>query len=90
MVEKAVHIVVRGKVQGVFFRAQTESVAQDLNLGGWVRNCGNGTVEIHAEGSKERLQRFVEWCRKGPPTASVESIDVDWVDNQGMRDFQIR
>ncbi|MEC7641388.1 MAG: acylphosphatase [Nitrospinota bacterium] len=90
MIEKAVHIVVRGKVQGVYFRASTESLAQDLGLGGWVWNCGNGTVEIHAEGKEDRLKRFVEWCRKGPPAASVSSIDVDWVDIQGMRGFRSR
>ena len=90
MIEKAAHIVVQGKVQGVFFRSSTESVAQHLGLGGWVRNCGNNIVEIHAEGSEEHLKRFVEWCRKGPPAASVSSIDVDWVDIQGIKEFGIR
>ena len=90
MVEKALHIVIRGKVQGVFFRSGTKSVAHDLRLGGWVRNCGDGTVEIYAEGKEERLKRFIKWCNKGPPAASVTSIDTDWVDIQGMTGFRIR
>ena len=67
MGDSAVHIVVHGSVQGVFFRASTQSQASEHSLTGWVRNLPDGTVEIHAEGEKESLDRFIEWCRQGPP-----------------------
>lgn len=90
MSERAAHIIVRGRVQGVFFRAGTEAVARDLGLAGWVKNCADGTVEIHAEGEAQALARLIEWCRQGPPAASVSAVDVDWVAARGMKDFHIR
>ncbi|KMP10480.1 acylphosphatase [Candidatus Nitromaritima sp. SCGC AAA799-C22] len=90
MGNSAVHIVVHGRVQGVFFRASTQSRAVELSLSGWVCNLPDGTVEIHAEGEKEDLARFVEWCRQGPPAAQVSRIDMDWVAAQALNDFEVR
>jgi len=77
-------------VQGVFFRASTQSQASEHSLTGWVRNLPDGTVEIHAEGEKESLDRFIEWCRQGPPAANVQRLDLDWVASQSLSDFEVR
>ena len=90
MGDSAVHIVVHGFVQGVFFRASTQSQASEHSLTGWVRNLPDGTVEIHAEGEKESLDRFIEWCRQGPPAANVQRLDLDWVASQSLSDFEVR
>ncbi len=90
MGDSAVHIVVHGSVQGVFFRASTQSQASEHSLTGWVRNLPDGTVEIHAEGEKENLDRFIEWCRQGPPAANVQRLDLDWVASQSLSDFEVR
>jgi len=47
-------------------------------------------VEIHAEGEKESLDRFIEWCRQGPPAANVQRLDLDWVASQSLSDFEVR
>jgi len=90
MGKSAVHIFVRGRVQGVWFRASAQETAQNLNLDGWVRNCSDGTVEIHAEGDKPNLEEFISWCRQGPKSASVSSIDFDWVPPEAMGAFTIQ
>ena len=77
----SVHLIARGKVQGVWFRACTQEQALQLGLSGWVKNCPDGTVEIHAEGEKETLEPFIDWCRKGPPAAQVSTLDIEWVES---------
>ncbi|MDP6476716.1 MAG: acylphosphatase, partial [Nitrospinaceae bacterium] len=66
MADSAVHIIVHGRVQGVFFRASTQTRALELSLVGWVRNLPDSSVEIHAEGDRENLELLIEWCRQGP------------------------
>ena len=78
-----VHVVVCGNVQGVLFRHSAKSAAERLGLAGWVRNCDDGSVEVMAEGPKEKLEEFVTWCRKGPSAAIVENVDIDWLDATG-------
>tara|TARA_Y100000294_G_scaffold81843_1_gene76862 strand:+ start:359 stop:631 length:273 start_codon:yes stop_codon:yes gene_type:complete len=90
MGDSAVHIIVHGFVQGVFFRASTQSQATEHSLTGWVRNLPDGTVEIHAEGEKESLDRFIEWCRQGPPSANVQRLDLDWIASQSLSAFEVR
>ena len=87
---EAVHIVVKGRVQGVWYRGSAQSRASELGLAGWARNCPDGTVEIHAEGNRENLDKFVEWCRKGPPAADVTGLDTTPVSPEGMEKFLIR
>jgi acylphosphatase len=86
----AVHLFVHGRVQGVFFRAGTQKAAEGLGLAGWVKNCPDGSVEIHAEGNKKQLEELIAWCRQGPPMASVSNIDLSWVEAEGLRSFDIR
>jgi acylphosphatase len=73
-----VHIIVKGWVQGVFFRYETQKTATSLGLVGWVRNLRNGSVEVLAEGPKDKLEEMIAWCRHGPAMARVENAEVSW------------
>ncbi|MBD3210032.1 acylphosphatase [Candidatus Micrarchaeota archaeon] len=87
----AVHIKVHGHVQGVFFRANTQDYARRLDLKGWVRNLGDGSVEIVAEGDRDNLEQMLEWCHEGPSAAHVSEVEHEWVENKGkFTDFRIR
>jgi len=71
-----VHVFVTGKVQGVFFRSSTKNKADELDLTGWVRNLLDGRVEAVFEGEEEKVEKMVEWCRKGPEYARVTGVEV--------------
>ena len=68
-------LIVYGRVQGVWYRNWTVNAARDLGLTGWVRNRDDGTVEIHAEGEPDAIDRLIELARDGPPAADVTRID---------------
>jgi acylphosphatase len=70
------HLYVSGIVQGVFFRAHTTNVGRSLGLSGWVKNLIDGRVEIVAEGARQRIDKLISWCQKGPPAAKVEGVEV--------------
>ncbi len=72
---KNVHVLISGKVQGVFFRASTKQKAESLGLKGWVKNTSDGKVEAVFEGKDDRVQDMIEWCNHGPALANV--IDVE-------------
>jgi acylphosphatase len=82
-------VLVTGRVQGVFFRAQTRERAASLALGGWVRNNPDGSVEAVFEGDHDRVESIVEWCRKGPAHAQVEHVDVTWEEPRGEAGFTV-
>jgi len=87
---KQVHIFVYGRVQGVFYRANTRKKAKELGIKGWVRNLYDGRVEIMAEGEEEDLRKFIEWCKRGPELAHVEKIELEWGDYRGKyQDFSV-
>jgi acylphosphatase len=73
-----VHLQIRGRVQGVYFRASTVEQAQRLGITGWVRNCLDGSVEVMAEGKKAELEKLIGWCRKGPSGAQVKEVQTEW------------
>jgi acylphosphatase len=83
------HVRVRGRVQGVFFRAETRDRARSLGLAGWVRNCSDGTVEAVFEGDSERVRSMVDWCKRGPSGAYVDGVDVEWAEPEGEPDFRV-
>lgn len=88
---KRMRIRVGGRVQGVFYRANTEKEAKSLELTGFVRNLSDGGVEITAEGDKESLEKLALWCQKGPPSAKVDEFDLSWEEPTGeFSDFKIR
>ncbi len=76
-------ILVSGRVQGVFFRDHARTWAGSLGLTGWVRNLGDGRVEVLAEGEKNKLESLIERLKEGPPLAMVESVDVTWEEFEG-------
>jgi acylphosphatase len=83
-------VIVRGYVQGVWFRQSCRRVAVDLGLAGWVRNRADGTVEAVFEGPEEDVAKAVAWCRVGPPAAEVSAIDVTEEAPAGSPGFSVR
>jgi len=87
---KQVHLFVRGRVQGVFFRASTQREAKRLGLTGWVKNRPDNGVEILAEGEEDGLKELIAWANRGPSAARVERVDVRWRSFVGdFSDFRI-
>jgi acylphosphatase len=73
---KRVHVYVSGKVQGVFFRAETQKTATNLHLTGWVRNMEDGRVEAVFAGEDRDIDKMLVWCHSGPPFARVERVEA--------------
>jgi acylphosphatase len=83
-------VVFSGRVQGVFFRANTKRFADDLNVNGWVRNTDSGDVEALFEGDESSVKRVIERCRNEQPYAQVDSVIVNEEKPKGeFRDFRI-
>jgi len=80
---KHLRITVHGKVQGVYFRAATKAVANQLGITGFVKNLPDGTVYIEAEGGNFELDNLIEWCHEGPEQAHVEQVEVQPGEHQG-------
>ncbi|MDH4224524.1 MAG: acylphosphatase [Deltaproteobacteria bacterium] len=74
--EEVMHIIVKGRVQGVGFRYHTESAARLLGVSGWVRNLPSGDVEILARVNKDQKEALLAAIHKGPPMARVEGMDI--------------
>jgi len=84
-------VVVSGRVQGVFFRSETQDEAVKRGLTGWVRNLPDGRVEAVFEGEKDKVDKLIEFCRRGPPGARVTNVELVWENYTGeFRDFRIR
>jgi acylphosphatase len=87
----AKHLVIHGRVQGVGYRDSAVQAAFMLNISGWVRNRSDGTVEAHAQGAPDAVDRFVDWCKEGPPLARVSKVDaIDAPVDAALRDFAWR
>lgn len=80
---KRLDAIVRGRVQGVFFRQHTVEQARALGLTGWVANRANGTVQVVAEGDEAKLRRLLEWLHVGSPMSYVDGVDVYWDEASG-------
>lgn len=72
-----VRLKIRGRVQGVFFRQSTCQEAKSLNLSGWVKNNQDGSVEALVEGPENDVKKLIDWCHEGPPSARVDSVEVE-------------
>ena len=72
------HCRIYGKVQGVFFRANTREQARSRGLTGWVKNLTDGSVEAVIEGPRDEVEEVVDWARSGPPRARVDDLNVEW------------
>lgn len=84
------HYSVRGRVQGVFYRASARDEAQRLGLTGWVMNCHDGRVELLACGDEAALAQLEHWLHRGPPMARVDGVDVTPAQDPGLSRFEIR
>lgn len=88
---KAVQIRVRGRVQGVWFRASTRAEAERLGVRGWVRNLADGSVEAHLQGPSPSVDALLAWCRLGPSGASVSEVELREAPvDDALSGFQIR
>jgi acylphosphatase len=76
MADKRMHVFIEGRVQGVFFRAETQKTANTYNVKGWVKNLYDGRVEALFEGKEEDVERVVLWCYQGPAYSSVTRVEV--------------
>ncbi len=76
MADKRMHVFVEGRVQGVFFRAETQKTANSYNVKGWVKNLYDGRVEALFEGKEEDVDRLVSWCHEGPDYSNVTRVEV--------------
>jgi acylphosphatase len=90
-VKARAHVFVTGRVQGVFFRSQTQHKADRYDVKGWVRNLPDDRVEAVFEGEKEAVQTLIEFCKHGPSGARVTNIDLTWEKYTGEFDrFKIK
>lgn len=83
----AYHLLIVGRVQGVSYRANAKTQATRLKLSGWVRNLSSGEVEAVVAGPPESVHAFVDWARRGPPSARVTRIDISEIDMPPKADF---
>lgn len=86
-----VHVVISGRVQGVWFRASTKDKADQLGISGWVKNTTDGNIEAVFEGDEEHIKGMLDWCYHGPPLARVENVEVKKQPaSNGFNRFSIR
>ncbi len=87
---ETVHLVIKGKVQGVYYRASAKEKAKELGIKGWVKNTPAGNVEVMAAGNKDQLIIFIEWCRQGPKHAAVSDVVVTNGEQENFVEFSIK
>jgi acylphosphatase len=86
-----VHVVISGKVQGVWFRASTKQIAKQLGLTGWIRNTSDGCVEAVFEGEECLINKMIKWCHQGSPLSKVNNVEVkNQEPTNEFSDFSIR
>ena len=83
------HLLIKGKVQGVFYRASAKETANELGIKGWIKNLPGGDVEIMATGHEEELNSFISWCRRGPKNAVVTGVIVNDAPESFLDEFRI-
>jgi acylphosphatase len=84
------HVIVHGRVQGVFFRGTVQRLARQHSVAGWVSNRWDGTVEAVFEGEEAAVDRLVDFCREGPRGAEVERAEVAEEEPEGLDGFRVR
>lgn len=86
---KCVHLVVSGRVQGVFFRANVRKEAEKLGLKGYAKNLENGDVEVVAEGNEGKIKELIQFIKRGPGTASVAGIQINHKMPENFKSFEV-
>ncbi len=84
------HVLVSGRVQGVYFRATTRETAEDVGVDGWVQNLDDGRVEAVFEGPEQAVESMIGFCHEGSEAAVVKDVDVTYEDPTGVDGFRIR
>jgi acylphosphatase len=87
---KNLKIIVKGKVQGVWFRATTQKIAQELKLSGFVRNEADGDVYIEVTGEEEPIKEFLYWLTEGPEISDVEKLTIEKNEITHLSHFEIK
>lgn len=89
MALKRVNLIVKGRVQGVFFHAIAQREARRLGLTGWITTRRDGSIEMAVEGEEDALREIVAWSQKGPTAARVDEVDIRWRSYTGQfHDFR--
>lgn len=83
------HLLIKGKVQGVFYRTSAKETADELGITGWIKNTDEGDVEAAVKGSQSQLQRFIQWCKSGPPRANVTEVISTEIKEETFEDFTV-
>ena len=86
---KTIRLIIKGKVQGVFYRATAKDIADLLGIKGWIRNLPDNNVEITATAAGDVLQKFIGWCKQGPPKARVEDVIIEELTLEEFKGFRI-
>ncbi len=85
-----VHLEIKGKVQGVFFRATSRKIAEENNLTGWIKNQIGGNVEAIVNGQKENVELFINWCKEGPKNAIVYEVAITNLEENAFEGFIVK
>ena len=86
---QTVHLLIKGKVQGVFYRASAKEEADRLKITGWIKNTTEGHVEAVASGTQEAIDQFTAWCKKGPRRAAVTTVDIKPLPEEKFDQFSV-
>ncbi len=90
MGQKRLHVIVRGRVQGMYYRASAQREAKRLGLTGWTKNRHDNAVEVVVEGEEDQVKDFLSWAQTGPSTARVDKTETRWRSYTGeFDDFRI-
>lgn len=85
------HVIISGRVQGVWFRQSTKQKAEQLGIKGWVRNKSDGTVEAVFEGETEAVSKMIDWCHQGPNLSKVKDVKTTRREvTEGLEDFSVK
>ena len=86
---KTIRLTVKGKVQGVYYRASAKNKASELGITGWIKNLPDNNVEIRATSDDDLLKQFIDWCRQGPSRAIVNELIIEELPFEPFKDFRI-
>lgn len=87
---KCIHLIVSGRVQGVFFRYNVRRKAKELELHGYAKNIEDGNVEVVAQGNEEKINQLIDFIKKGPGIAKITDIRIKHKEIENFNDFEIR
>lgn len=87
---KTIRLLIKGKVQGVFYRATAKRTAERFGINGWIKNTEEGDVEAEATGDEEALNAFIDWCKEGPANAHVTDVIIQQKELQEHDEFYIK